>query len=101
MHRILPSRDETAKQRLRAFEESAQDRLAEMERLGDDAEQYADDSRAELERMRSLYVQPTAIRGFSKTRRERLWRMPAWLWVPLVAAMLLLLGIALLAATRA
>ena len=76
------------------------DAKQELERLLAEAEGVRAKTAAEMERLRSGRVSPEQARRFIKGRRARLWRMPIWLWVPVVMGLIALFLLALYAASR-
>ena len=58
-----------------------------LERLTAEAKQAAEGAQAEIARIKKSAMSPENIRAYAAQRRARLWHMPAWLWVPLVVAL--------------
>jgi hypothetical protein len=79
---------------------AAPDPKQQLEQLAEEARQSAAQASAQLERLKSGHVSPEVARQYVQSRRARLWRMPAWLWVPAVVLLVVLCALALFAAGR-
>jgi hypothetical protein len=76
------------------------DAKQELERLVTEAESFRAEMAAKAEQLRSGRVSPEQARRFIEERRARLWRIPLWLWLPIVLALVVLFLVALYASGR-